>query len=360
MPPSSFRTIFWITLSSSLLAGLFVRAESQSAGGADSLHAFLHGAAIGGLIGGAISSLDLFVLRRASGDSFRRLPFLAYFGLRSLVYLSIILSVQAAVNRLMPGPGGEIAPITGADMIFSLSLALGYNLLLGVNALLGPGVLFAFVAGRYYHPRIEERVFLFVDMRASTGAAERLGDARFMDFLNRFIADVSLAIVAAGGEIHKYVGDEIIATWRLEAGPNEAACVEACFAALDRLAADAPAYEREFGLRADFRAALHCGAVAVGELGFVKKEIALIGDAMNTTARLLEACRDADCGVLASAALLERIAALPAGVTRRGLGPSPLRGKERALEIFALEARGHGDASAPPAVLRASTSPRAR
>src|SRR5271155_5596677 len=110
-------------------------------------------------------------------------------------------------------------------------------------------------------------------MRASTTIAERLGEERFLDFLNRFITDVSLAIAEAGGEILKYVGDEIIATWTPAAGLNEAACVRACFAALDRLAARDPAYERDFGYRADFRAGLHCGSVVVGELGFVKKEI---------------------------------------------------------------------------------------
>jgi hypothetical protein len=31
------------------------------------------------------------------------------------------------------------------------------NLLFSVNDLLGPGTLFAFAAGRYYEPRIEER-----------------------------------------------------------------------------------------------------------------------------------------------------------------------------------------------------------
>ena len=95
----------------------------------------------------------------------------------------------------------------------SRGASLGYNLPLGVNDLLGPGVFFAFVAGRYYHPRLEERVLLFIDMRASTAIAERLGEVHFLDFLNRFITDLSLAIAETGGEIHKYVGDEIIATW---------------------------------------------------------------------------------------------------------------------------------------------------
>jgi len=71
--------------------------------------------------------------------------------------------------------------------------------------------------------------------------------------------------------------------------------VRAAFAALDRIAAHGPAYKREFGVIPDFRAGLHCGPVAVGELGSLRKEIALIGDTMNTAARILDACRDAAC-----------------------------------------------------------------
>jgi len=86
--------------------------------------------------------------------------------------------------------------------------------------------------------------------------------------------------------------------------------VRACFSALDRLSEGGPAYERDFGFCADFRAGLHCAPVVVGELGFVKKEIALIGDAMTTTQRIQDACRSANCRVLISAALLDRIVAL--------------------------------------------------
>jgi xanthine dehydrogenase small subunit len=42
-----------------------------------------------------------------------------------------------------------------------------------------------FVAGRYRRPRVEERVLLFVDMESSTVIAEHLGEASFLDFLNR-------------------------------------------------------------------------------------------------------------------------------------------------------------------------------
>jgi adenylate cyclase len=219
-----------------------------------------------------------------------------------------------------------------------LVFTVGVILFLSVSDLLGPGVLFAFAAGRYHNPRIEERALLFIDMRASTAIAERLGELSYLKLLNRFVGDVSYAVAEAGGGIHKYVGDEVIATWRLAPGANPPACVRAAFAALDRIASQGPAYNRQFGVVPDFRAALHCGPVAVGELGSLRREIALIGDTMNTAARILEACRDTDNRVLASAALIERLAGLPSGVTSRRLGELPMRGKERPLELDVLEA----------------------
>ena len=157
--------------SSSLLGALFAYAENRPYGIADFVNTELHGVLAGGLNGGILSSLEILVLRGAYGAPLRRLPFLPYLALRSLLYLGIILLVLIASN-LRVG-------ITRADIAFSLAMSLGFNLLLGVNDLLGPGVLFAFVAGRYYHPRREERILLFIDMRASTAIAERLGEERF-------------------------------------------------------------------------------------------------------------------------------------------------------------------------------------
>jgi adenylate cyclase len=293
----------------------------------------------GGAIGASMTAgwflLERFVLRRNAGGLVRPLPFLIYFALRLVLYLGVIVLAIGIVNRVA-GIGG-LAAIGAGDVLFALAVVVGANLLFSVNDLLGPGVLFAFAAGRYYNPRIEERALLFIDMRSSTAIAERLGELRYLDLLNRFVADVSLAVAEAGGDIHKYVGDEVIATWRLAPGANNPACVRAVFAALDRIVAQGAAYEREFSVVPDFRAGLHCGPVAVGELGSLRKEIALIGDTMNTAARIQEACRDTDNRVLASAILLERLAALPPGVMRRRLAELPMRGKAQPLELDALE-----------------------
>jgi hypothetical protein len=54
-------------------------------------------------------------------------------------------------------------------------------------------------------------------------------------------------MVAAYGEIHRYVGDELIATWKLSNGIADAHCVRARFDAPERLTALSPVYVRDFG-----------------------------------------------------------------------------------------------------------------
>ena len=69
-------------------------------------------------------------------------------------------------------------------------------------------------------------------------------------------------------------------------------------------------------------------------------EIAFLGDTMNTAARLQQACRDTGQRVLASAALVNCLAAMPPGVAKRSIGRLRLRGKENEIELYALAAAG--------------------
>ena len=195
--PSPFRRFIWIVFVSVLIGALYGDLRYGAPG---------TGAIVAGSIGAALFSLDRLVLRRNAGWLFPRLPFLPYLALRTGLYAAvIIIIINGIANSVL---SGRFMAIGGVDLLFSLVLVVAATLLLSVNELLGPGTLLAFAAGRYYHPRIEERALLFIDMRASTAIAERVGDLRILDLLNRFVADVSLAVAEAGGEIHKYVGDE--------------------------------------------------------------------------------------------------------------------------------------------------------
>jgi adenylate cyclase len=333
LAPSRQRRILRFALLSAIAGAVFGHFDAVSLGGGPA-SGYLRGALVGAAICVVLMGFEI-ALDTPWAERFRQAPFMVMLAGRSLVYLGVILLALAA-SGFMSSQQSQIGHPLRA-LLFSMTLALGFNLLAGVNLLLGPGVLFNFVAGRYYRPRLETRALLFIDMTGSTATAERLGEVRFLVLLNRFVADLSLAITREGGEIHKYVGDEIIATWRLGHAGTAQAAIRACFAARTRLAARTADYQREFGLVPGFRAALHCGPVVIGELGLFKMEIALIGDTMNTAARIQQACRDTGHAVLASAALLDRVAELPAGIAKRTLGALRLRGKEAALDLCALD-----------------------
>ena len=194
----------------------------------DIIRGYIRGAVAGTLISATAVLLEFVVFSRTLSALVRQ----------NLVAILMGLAVSAWLLRASAESEPLIEP---GGVIFSLVLSLGFNLLYGVNSLLGEGVLFNFIAGRYRRPRIEECVLLFIDMESSTAIAERLGEAGFLDFLNRFIADVTGPIVAQLGTIHKYVGDEIIVTWPLGIGIRDGHCVRACFDALAKLDALADA-----------------------------------------------------------------------------------------------------------------------
>ena len=304
------------------------------------------GVVTGVMITGALFFFEQVWARPAMAQ-LRGLPFLPHLAIKTVVYLLIVLVGLAIGAGLFPGPAevGVGLPIRRQDVLFSFAVVLAIRFIDDINHLLGQGVLLNFITGHYHRPRLEQRVFLFIDMEGSTALAERLGEFAFHRLINRFVVDITEPIVAAYGEIHRYVGDELIATWKSEDGIANGHCVRACFDAFDRLAALSPVYVRDFGTPVHCRAGLHCGPVVTGEMGSVKKEIVFLGDTVNTTARIQEFCRQTGNRVLASAALVDLLE-LPFGITKRPLGDLHLRGKESDVVLYALKKERADNAAA--------------
>jgi adenylate cyclase len=210
------------------------------------------------------------------------------------------------------------------------------------------GVLPALVLGRYNRPRRQERIVLFLDLVGSTRLAEQLGDAEFHHLLNLVFYDLTEAVLDAGGQIYRYVGDEMIVSWPFRRGIRNAACVACLFGMDQALAERAADYVQRFGVRPRVRGALHAGPLIIGEMGDVKREIVLLGDTMNTAARIEEACRTTGHDYIASGAVVRALDALPAGITAVDLGVTALRGKAGSLELFALQRTSSGMEAVPP------------
>jgi len=304
----------------------------------DMIAGALLGALASAIISGTLCAFELVLMDGPLGRGLRRLPFFALFLLRTAVYLAVSYLGFVLSHGVIFGEWTwtNFERTRVWSLVYSGLFGVAVNFVMLVRRLAGPGVIARFVLGRYHRPRRERRYLLFLDMVGSTGAAERLGPERFHLLLNRVMYDIAGPVAAQGGEIHKYVGDEAIVTW-LATGPGIDARPGVCALAIqDTLEGRAGAYVQEFGAAVRLRAGLHLGEVVTGELGDQRQEIAMLGDGINTAARLVDAARQTGQMVVATVGSVDP-ASLPPAWRVRPLGAVALRGKQAALDLLALE-----------------------
>jgi len=229
---------------------------------------------------------------------------------------------------------GEFPWVVALSFIVSLLVCAAYELV----RLVGSRVLFNVALGRYRQPVREARVLMFLDLAGSTSLAEAMGELRVQNLLTRFFFDIDAAIVAHGGEVHAYVGDEVIVTWPLDGRMSGGRCIDCFFAIADVIAEKADSYRHEFGMVPSFRAGIHAGAVVISECGSSRRQLAYFGDTVNVTARLQEYCKEAGRNLLVSADLLRHVQPKP-DILVEPLGQAQLRGRAAAIEVFAVQRR---------------------
>ena len=260
--PQPLRDILWFTLIGAVVGAAYGHMMAVSDGRPLlSITGLPRGILTGVVITGILFSLEQ-VLAQPAMARLRSTPFLTHLIIKTVIYLIVILFGLVIGAWLFPAPSevGVWLPIQRHDVLFSFAAVLTIRFINDVNRLLGQNVLLNFITGHYYRPRLEQRVFLFIDIEGSTALAERLGALAFHRLVSRFVVDITDPIVKAYGEIHRYVGDELIATWKLADGIADAHCVSACFDAFERLAVLSPAYLRDFGTPIPI-AELDCTAV---------------------------------------------------------------------------------------------------
>ena len=215
--------------------------------------------------------------------------------------------------------------------------SFGINLGLQLRRVLGPETLLALLVGRYRRPVREERAFLFLDLTDSTAWAERLGPLAFTDFKNDFFADVAEPVLATGGRIVQYVGDEVMVAWPMKRAEADAAPLRFFLLVEARIDTHAERYRQRYGAVPAFKAGCHGGEVVTAEVGDLKRDIVHSGDVVNTAARIEGECRPRGRRLLVSETLLDRMPTLPE-VTVERLGPAALRGKAEPVGLAAVEA----------------------
>jgi len=201
-------------------------------------------------------AVHLYFTSRGS-EWVRRWPLAVEIAVQSLAMAIVVAIVAVGLQAVLYDPSIEaewliagFPRIVGITFVMSVVIGAVFEM----TRLVGSRVLLSVILGRYRRPRREERVLLFLDLVGSTSLAESMGELRMHDLLTRFFFDIDKAILAHGGEVHAYVGDEVIVTWRLAGKMSERRYLDCFFAIQDRIAEKADLYRREFGLVPNFRA----------------------------------------------------------------------------------------------------------
>ncbi|MGJ5131337.1 adenylate/guanylate cyclase domain-containing protein [Bradyrhizobium oligotrophicum] len=146
-------------------------------------------------------------------------------------------------------------------------------------------------------------VSLFVDMRGSTGLAEKRLPFDVVFIVNRFLSAVSQAVLANGGQPNQFVGDGMLALFGL-ATDSHVACGQAIQAARDIAAniAELNAFlSHDLHDPIRFGIGIHGGEVIVGEIGYRDHMVfTALGDAVNVASRLQDMTKTLGCQVIIS------------------------------------------------------------
>ncbi|MCB0570241.1 MAG: adenylate/guanylate cyclase domain-containing protein [Phaeodactylibacter sp.] len=260
----------------------------------------------------------------------------------ALAYFSLQESVREAAQRSWHNVIVNLnTPSFIWTMAFAALLVSGTQFMLQVNDKFGSGVLWKFITGKYYLPRQEERIFMFLDLKSSTTIAEKIGSRHFFELLREIFRDITEPIIDSLGEIYQYVGDEVIITWTVDNGMKDNNCLD-CFFRIEKLIEEKSAYYlKQYGHVPFFKAGLHLGEATVGEIGIIKKDIVFSGDVLNTAARIQGECNHYQVGLLASSELMQHLH-IDGAYQKVHMGEIRLRGKENMVALNSVTiSKGH-------------------
>lgn len=295
----------------------------------------------GALLGLAYGLLDLALDR----PRLRQLPYLWLILTQTMFHVGLLIVLVAALQvrgmihlgeRFGLGEwlGRTFRVNTLVILLYTGAVSFGFNFLKQVSRKFGPGNLQRLLLGRYYHPRLENRIFLFLDLKSSTTHAERLGHHRYSSLIQDCFRDLAVALEHRA-EVYQYVGDEAVLSWEAEAGLDELNCLRAFFRFQLQLRERARHYEGQYGFVPEFKAGGNIGDVTGVEVGEIKREIAFHGDVLNTAARIQALCNEHGEALLVSEYLYRALPPSP-DFAFNLIGKTQLRGRHELLDVYAV------------------------
>lgn len=256
----------------------------------------------------------------------------------SFILLSFyfVFSHHKSVNEFINTFFNQVL-LTKGFMIFMLDLGLLTFIsiiFLEITDKYGPGGFTRMLTGSYNKPRIEDRIFLFLDINDATTIAEKLGHERYFRLLKDFFADITEPILANGGEIYQYVGDEVVISWKTNPF-NKIRCFKFIRQAYYILKRKEKKYLRRYGFVPTFKCGIHCGEVTAGYIGIIKKDLVYSGDTLNTAARIRSKCHELNETFVVSGDYLQEFST-PYAYQLHEIGEMELKGREEKEKLYSV------------------------
>ncbi len=198
---------------------------------------------------------------------------------------------------------GDFNIIVGYTLIISAAIIFIHQMSLKM----GQGILLNLIFGKYHKPTREERIFMFLDLNDSTSLAEKMGEIRFNQFINEFFQDITDPIVQTYGLIYRYVGDQMVVTWKPSQGLKNINCLRAFYSARDVIKSKREKYLKNYGIIPQFTAAFHMGPVVIGQVGDVKSQIVMSGSVLYEGHLIEKNCGKTENTHLISQQLMEKL-----------------------------------------------------
>jgi adenylate cyclase len=233
------------------------------------------------------------------------------------------------------------------DFVGPMLAMLAY--LQGARALARRRLRLAF--GQYVSPEIMARVaregaelggeqrmvsVLMSDVRGFTTLSERMSPTEITAIMNEYFTAMVEEVMARRGMVNDFIGDGLLAVFGAPVDDPEHAwhAVSTALAMQEALARLNRAWQARGAVTLAIGVAVNTGEVFAGNLGSPrKKKYTVMGDPVNTVARMEGLNRDLGTSILISGATL---AAVKDRVTVRDRGSVHVKGKTQAVEIFEL------------------------
>jgi adenylate cyclase len=295
------------------------------------------------------AALFLFIHHLSEKKEYGRMSFGRIILIKSIVYILgftvIFLIIYGVSTTFIPQSKESISyvnwtPITirftGTYLLILISQIALLNFIIQADKTFGQSKLRNFLTGKYHMPLVEDRVFLFIDLKDSTTYAEELGNIKYSMLIKDCFADLNTLVRSHKAEIYQYVGDEVVITWPTENTISTPYCIDFYFAFRELLASRNDYYQQKYGLSPKFKAGANGGHVTATEIGDVKRDIAYHGDVLNTAARIQAACNEYQQSFMITESLLNKLSGIN-HYNINHIGAIQLKGKHDETDVYAIK-----------------------